>query len=370
MSFSSLFDGTERRKKTRVPGRPLGIISDFVVEEMPQILEEIRSETCAVYALEQTVESMMKDLSRHTLAKCIADMHECELAALDCKMLDAAIVFSGGRVPDQLTTIIDALAEITDMLPVITYEEFVFINPPEDRRTFTCGLTAQMETDFYEGHRIIETFMDKVVNLLWKALNELARKREAGLDTAVSLLHQALDQLRRIHEYIELFGTKLKNEYFEIFRYYSATHPVRKLHGAFMKGASGFFSASIPTADLLLGGENLAADHIESLRHHLPYYPRKGRKDIQRAMNNVAIGCTLNGFYEDLRQPQALGSILQELSHTLRIFRGKHYRVVSIQLPGLFTGEQAGTGGGSKQMLRNRIGIRHINEEQKQDTHI
>ncbi len=55
MSFSSLFKDTERRKETHKPERPLGVISDFVVEQMPHILEEIRNETRSVHTLEKVV---------------------------------------------------------------------------------------------------------------------------------------------------------------------------------------------------------------------------------------------------------------------------------------------------------------------------
>lgn len=355
MASVSLFNYDKHRNELLVPNRPLREVSDFVIEQMPEMLEEIKCQKGKIHKLESDVALLMKRVDSFMIARILADVQGSDLAAFDVKMTEAAIVHSGGKPPERLVTIVDALAEATDLLPIITYEDLIFINPSEDRRTFTSGDMKQTEADFYEGHRIIEGHMDEVLKHFLRAINELSKYREESVDTVNTILKQSLDCLLPALGYMEIFEKEMLKEHFKVFRNYLSTNPVRR-----MKGASGAFYATIPTADLLLGGENLAEDHLNYLRQHIAYFPRKGRKDINRALTNVLYGLTLNGLYKAIGKPKVLGSTLRELSGALQKFRGKHYRAILAQHPDILADVAVGTSGEMGEFLRERLQIKHI----------
>ena len=353
MTERSLFNYGRQVNRVRIPNRPLGEMSDFIVEQMPARLAEIRGGTGDINSLAHEAESMIADLSQTTLDQNLFDVQA--LAAFDMKLMEAGIVQSGGMPPENLVTTVNAFANATDQLPTVTYEDLVLINPPQDRRTFTNGRAGQSEADFYEGHRIIESYMDEVLRRFRWAIYFLSEQGKGGVDKANSALQKSLAQLHSILKYVETIGMDMNRDDFTLFRRYFQTHPIRQT-----KGASGAFSTSIPTADLLLGGENLAEDHLGYLHQNMPYFPRKGRKEINQALRIVQTGLTLNSLYQAIGKPEELGAILKELSHTMRIFRGKHYKAVEHQLPKVVTGEEVGTSGETGEFLRRRIGTRHI----------
>jgi hypothetical protein len=355
MEERSLFHFDQQANGIHVPNRPLGEVSDFVVEQMPARLAEIRAGRGDINSLVHDIELIVAELGQTTLDQTLADEQAQELAALDMKLMEAGIVHSDGIPPENLVTIVNAFANATDQLPSVTYEDLILINPSQDKRTFTCGRAGQSEADFYEAHRIIEIYMDDVLRRLRWAIYFLSKQGEIGVNKVCCQLKKSLEQFCIVIKYVDIIGVDMNKDDFNLFRRYFQTHPIRQI-----KGASGAFSASIPVADLLLGGENLAEDHLSYLHHNMPYFPRNGRKEINRALMMVQAGLTLNSLYRAVGKPEELGMILQELSHTVRVFRGKHYKAVEYQLPKVITGEEVGTGRETGEFLHKRIGIRHI----------
>ena len=142
--------------------RPLGVISDFVVQELPQTLSRIRGGLPA-YHLAHTADLLTRKLLTKTAQEALNHPHQAELASLDLKMLESGIVHSGATPPAGLETLVNAFSATADQPPALTYEEIVIINPPQDPRLFTQGEIGNSENAFYNGHRKIEGHLDKVI---------------------------------------------------------------------------------------------------------------------------------------------------------------------------------------------------------------
>jgi hypothetical protein len=328
---------------------------------MPARLAGIREGVGDIQRLAHDVELMIARLRNTALCSTLVDTHTLDLALFDLKMIEAGIVHSARLIfattwpPQNLVQLVNAFAKAADQPPTLTYEELVLINPPQDRRTFTTGRVGQSETDFYEKHRIIEAHMDETLKHFWRAIDILAQQGEAGVDEASLLLQHSLAYLHPIVKYARILGMNMPKEDFTTFRTYFENHPLRKT-----KGASGAFSATIPTADLLLGGENLAEDHLRYLHDNMQYFPRRGREDIRRALALVKEGLSLNSLYQSVGKPEELGAILQKLSWKIHDFRTMHYLVVKHQLLKVITGESSGTSGEKGEFLERRKNTHHI----------
>jgi hypothetical protein len=131
--------------------RPL-LLSHYVCEELPEILSKIRKGTLEVRELESQVaerceNQSLKDQFENLLA-CGSPARQ-RLALLDLTMLQSAVELSRGKIPAELITLVDSLAERLGAPPVLTYGLIVRDNPPCDMRGFCTGHVGDVERSFY-----------------------------------------------------------------------------------------------------------------------------------------------------------------------------------------------------------------------------
>ncbi len=141
---SDLFTAGEKpAPKNKI--RPLGILSDFVVEKFPARI------AAGDPHLAQEIENIIGDRQFTIPATQI------EIARLDAIMIEAGLRMSGAKPGRKLQKLIGDLSRRTGQRPIISYQDIVLYNPPGDMRTFTGGSTAKQEMDFYIGHQMIES---------------------------------------------------------------------------------------------------------------------------------------------------------------------------------------------------------------------
>lgn len=340
----------------RIPQRPLGELSDFVVEELPDALTEIRSGKGSVSTLvdhaDALVTSMDQDVVMRLLdQKSVAGIagysrfnHHGDLAGLDVKMLEAGIVHSGGEPSPRLSEAVSLFSITNDQPAVITYEEIImgneYGNPVKDPRLFTAGDVGQAETDFYRGHAHIDKNVRAITNQVGYAQFALETHGENGLERAAQELTRATTVMKTALADLDAFRTNLSPEDFNVFRQYLGTHPIRNL-----KGPSGAFTETIPVLDLQLAGEMMADQHKEYLQANLMYFPRKGRREIMHGIREAEKGNSLMSVYKKIGEPSELTQPIKDILDFVRSFRGRHYKTVQTQVPGALTGDIAGTGG-------------------------
>jgi hypothetical protein len=350
-----LFNDEHINGEDRIPHRPLGALSTFVVEELPQRLSDIRNGT-SVGRLQREALLLATDAQRNIQAVLNGDLAYRDLAALDAKMLESAIIHSGGTIPNGLSGMVDILSSASGNLPALTYEDVILVNPIKDRRTFTAGPVGHSEADFYEGHRQIEQIMDTVVGHTVLSIKTLEDKGSHGIDKATEHVIEASGKFNAILGYMDAIGIHMNREHFAEFRTYFQTHPSRNI-----KGPSGAFSGTIPAVDILMAGTSLDSEHKKYIEDNFSYFPRASRREIMQAariagqrqsVHDLAISFENDSLYD----------AATEFSHNLRKFRGKHFRGVAHQIPGAIKGNTAGTGGETdvSTFLRKRINTKHI----------
>ncbi|MBI3342022.1 hypothetical protein HY024_02780 [Candidatus Curtissbacteria bacterium] len=244
MSDRKLFTGAEVERVG--PARPLGRFSDFVVDQMPGVLTRIRRGDGTVNEIAVRVEPMIRLIPRPIF---INVPEERDLALLDMLMVDAAIVHSGGQTSPELVEKIEIFANRTGRIPSLTHEDFFFVNPlNEDPRTFTTGRIGRSELDFYEAHRRTENVLDEAIGASMGALDGLVTGDEERAFHLIQKVAIGLDDFVSIM--VDL-NHQMPTEHFHVFRQYLGVNP----RG--YKGASGAFTAGLPTIDLLFAGDRL-----------------------------------------------------------------------------------------------------------------
>lgn len=337
----------------RFPDRPFEALSSFVVKEMPQILDGIRAGRVHVDELVHAAEMRIPVYRMSVFANPKAR----DLAGLDAKMLEAAIVHSGGLPKRGLAAFVDDLARATGMKAGITYEDLIFINPlKSDPRLFTTGEAGRAERDFYLGHRLLEDPLGETVEKCKKAVNLLGTQGRSGILRAGTLLQEAQKIFIPVTTYTHHIGQDMNKDKFKIFRQYLGGNPQRGL-----VGPSGKFTAGIPILDFLLGGLPIMAEYPK-LEEEMGYYPRAGQKEIQNAQAKAESGQSLVDMSRELGNPRELYEPLQAMSGAIREFRGQHMKAVRHQVPEALANTAAGTGGedDAGSFLRRRLRIHHV----------
>lgn len=357
--MKDLFEGKHHPKEQEVcrPTRPLEEVSNFVIEQLPQELEYVRNGQAHGDDLRDIAADILRNTSDSIFANALQDPLQRDLAGLDLKILEAAIVHSSSKPPGMLVQLVNKFSQASDQPPIITYEEIILVNPVLDRRTFTNGEIGKSEADFYEGHRLIEGHLDNVVDGIVSGIQILAERNIAGVEEVTQRLQTASAGFTSVIEYMHVIGMKMRREHFAEFRQYLGSHSLRNL-----KGPSGAFTAGIPTIDLLLAGENLPGEFYAYLEENRMYFPRSGRKGLERARILGQNGLSLVSLTEQLGFPEQLTDPISAISEQVRVFRGHHYRGVKYQIPGAITGDVQGTGGEMDPgtFLRERMKMRHM----------
>lgn len=357
--------------KQRVPQRPLGLVSNFVVEKLPLLVSSVDEGKHQSDALLIAIETILSSLEADTVGSLLSRAsfqqesfagrypfdQQLDQAAFDLKILETVLVTYGLPVPDKLVSLVNQFSEATFQLPVITYEDLIYINPGSDPRTFTRGEVGDSEYNFYLSHLRIEQTLEAVIRQVEYAAFQLEDNHNTNqalteLDRAIQIFGTALAELKTI-------GMDMPRNNFAVFRKFFNTHPTRGL-----KGPSGAFTAAVPVLDMLLGGENLDASYFDYLRDNEMYFPRSGRQKMADAYKKIENGKTLTALAASIENPQELVDRLQTISAQLRQFRGQHYKGVKHQIPGAVSGTVAGTGGEADpgKFLRQRMKMRHLKD--------
>lgn len=339
----------------RIPNRPLGPVSNFVVEQLPVVLERIRADRTSASDLIEQVDSLITILPFGTVRRALTSPYQCDLASLDLKMLEAGIVHSNLIPGSSLIRLVDEFSEATDQPPGLTYEEIVMINPLSDRRIFTRGEVGKTEARFYQAHRIIEEHLASVTEVVRAGIFSLVDGQSDTEEVAKSLVDVQRD-IRSVVGYTHSLGLQ-NREHFSEFRMYLNSHPLRGT-----KGPSGAFTAGVPTLELLLAGNVLPEAYMGYLQENYQYFPRQGRKEIDEARALVQKGLTLVSLSQRFGNPPALENCVRDFSQLIRLFRGEHYKTVKNQVPEALSGQVTGTGGEQNPgtFLRERIKIGYI----------
>lgn len=328
----------------REPIRPLGKISDFVVEILPIQLEAVREGRLGIDKLSGTIRHLLIDADAGAIGSFITGRDR-EIALLDLLCMQSALGNSGGEIPEALTDVIGHLASKEGRPPILTYEDVILINPLDtDPRMFTRGSVGGAELFFYKTHRNIEEAGLILNELVRSALCDLG---EGNIADAKFLLEQC--NLPSAMLLQEMFGLKaLDPEDFAKFRTYFGGYPKGN------KGPSGAFSPAIATLDVLLSGRELPEDRRAYHRDNSMYFPREGQREIQAAYTLVLNSKALDeyrGIDEEIDQHRS------GLHQFLTTFRSAHHGRVGEQIPKALEGTISGTGGEINvgEFLRERI---------------
>lgn len=148
--------------------RPLGALSDFIVEELPERIAVIRAHAKHhfQYALGAPF-GLSGDDGQGELSNTIERMisgrrfsipgGQHDVARLDLMMVEAGLRAVGGVCGPALGNFIMDMAQQTGQKPILSYQDLILSNPQGDMRTFTNGAIGKQEADFYRGHVMIES---------------------------------------------------------------------------------------------------------------------------------------------------------------------------------------------------------------------
>ena len=329
------------------PQRPLGELSNFVVEHMPLTLFNIREGGVSSDELAITAEYLVNSVTQNTIdsltqpnqsrgfGESLSTNYPLMIAHLDTTMLEAAIVHSGGTPSDRLMKLVDILSEASDQVPGITYEGITYINPQDDIRTFTLddkGNPHPAEAHFYKGHVRIEKGLDQASQYIHSACRILS---DPDIQKQLSyspqeLLNEASQLLKQSNKVISKYKTTLPSASFRTFRQYLTNHPIRDI-----KGPSGAFSPGIPVLDMQIAGMTLPRFMFQYYHDNFKYFPRQGRHDIKNTFELIQQGVSLNKL---IPVSDPFIDSYDELKEQMRIFRALHLGAVHEQLADIMTG--------------------------------
>ncbi len=381
----------------RKPIRPLGEVSDFVVEIMPDYVSAIQKSKeqngdflTVVNKLSSIAESKLSDLiikfsPTHSLTNSLGTFGNINLVILDLMMLQSAITNSpklqaGGsgqiQPPEILIDLIGGLSKaVGRKIMTMTYADVIFTNPLlDDPRTFFPLSTAEgrSELDFYDTHKRVEISLRrlhhatiKATDLLmekgWAKVREaslilrasgiltreefqdrLKKERQSGMDKSSIVSRTEVDV---ILNGMNRVGSFMNPEKFVAFRTYFDPYPDLPIdHPMHLDGASGKFSAAFPAWELLLAGDTLPSSRHKYTSENYPYFSREEQTMIDKVYERVKEGKTLDNVSVSIGDPEEIYGLLLGANDLLKEFRLRHYVGVAKQIPGVLSGVIASTG--------------------------
>jgi len=158
----------EPKSPAREKIRPLGALSDYVVEKFSADLKRVQEyisglpspNACALGVnLAQVERDGLTIAVERMLEQQQLRFHKSELgvARLDAMMLEAGLRAHGAKCGPHLAFLVQYLSQQTGQKPILSYQDIILHNPPGDMRTFTDGACGKQEADFYIGHQMIES---------------------------------------------------------------------------------------------------------------------------------------------------------------------------------------------------------------------
>lgn len=341
----NLFEDLDLDWLARAPIRPLGRVSDFVVEELPRELERIRGGG-SVQEFSDRIEALLGFYCRDagTIVSPLTP-HEKPLALLDAHLLQSAVINAGGQPGKRLHALTAGLSERLGTPNILTYGDIVITNPPEDMRTFTPGRIGHAEASFYAAHQQIEGELGFLITFLQQA----GKGFDAGNpQQANQNMEEATTALSSCTEVMGRFQG-LPPDYYEVFRTYLKEHS--NLHGP-----SAFYSPGVALMDVLYAGTRLPQDYLEQLETDLRqgYFCR--RDDIQNAVENAREKHAILDQVEQRDEPDSYSSAL-DFTEGVLDFRRVHYRAAKAAVPDVVRDECPGTSGETLPgtLLRSRM---------------
>lgn len=264
-----------------------------------------------------------------------------DVLGLDLKMQEARLVYGDKRVPRWLSLSIDAIAWLTDQPSVLTYEDLIFINPPEGIRTLTTGETGKTEAMFYGAHLLIEQNLERATEKVRAAiLCESPEERIQRLEGTEDCLSPVVEGVRALGN--------IPPEHFGEFVGHLDAHAKYRKH----RIPNGGFSAGFHVLEILLRGCDLPLKYLWYFEDNRVYFPRKGRRQLQQALELTREHGGLASISE-----RAGSVLLTERVTALKKFfiefRTAHYGTVARQEPEILSGEGEESDYG--EFLRERI---------------
>lgn len=300
--------------KAKIRNRPLGVLSDFVVETMPLLLASDRAEF--VRQAHRVVASISAGSEFG-----IGDTRS--LASLDAKMLEVALGHCEADIP-ALSELVNSLSSTSALL----YEEIVLGNLECDPRTFTTGDVKESEMAFYAAHHQIELLLKEVIVTVKAAFAGEAQCDRGWLEEKLKGVFDLTGQTVRVNK-----------EHFAQFRCYLGEHPVRH-----KKGPSGLFSHGMAALEILCRGRQLPEQRFMFLQENREYYGTSWSV-IEKALSFVS---------DESVSPEA-SQVQDDLVVFFNKWRRAHHRAVDRHVPDAEAGGLGTAGMPAREFLQARM---------------
>lgn len=281
--FSHLTDTIDRKQRKR----PLGLVSDFVVDQLPHFIAEIKCSerpSEAVKALGRTINAMTAEMDYDELLLSLSHS-DFEIAKTDVQYLVNSAyqlsAFAGLHPWDAEQTVGVALSRLARLtcerqpsIGVLSYEDMILTNPVQsDPRVYCLGAAGVEERDFCLGHQLIETELQSAI----EALVEL---RDVADADAAQCLSRCLEHVESANRVLTRFDQHMSPDLFGQFRVFYEKNPYKNT-----LGPSGRFSARVVAVSVLLIGEELfrqKRQFYKDVYRLSKYYPQEYIREVFR----------------------------------------------------------------------------------------
>ncbi len=332
---ADLFADVSIADLSRTPIRPLGLVSDYVVERLPYELARSQEH--------KTPAALADEIDRILASVKLADV-DIPLARVDLRMIQSAVIKSGGAPKENLLRLCEEISRLTRGPNIITYGDVVLNNPGTDPRTTTPDKIGYSEASFDRLHFRAEQYCEAITERLEQVIELLeARDVDKGCENLAAAIPYISDIIR-----IMKFFDRMSRDHFKVFRNNMSAH-------SGLKGASGYFSPGIALIDLYFAGAHLPDKQLDTIETDLSlgYYEKRDqlRKAMQRARGkNHAVGLADQINDKDLYRTAA------NFAAAVLNYRRAHHRTVALKLPEALTDSLSGTIGTTKpaELLQER----------------
>lgn len=305
--------------------RPLGRLSDFVVEELPQLLVE--DPAAIPLQVEEYLRMLVDENQIHK-----AYFENRELCLLDLKFCEVALIKSKLDVPLILTNIVDFFCSGINV-PGLQYHELVRVNPISDMRAYSTGEIRETEIMFYNAHRTVENRLSLIVS----AVDEFFADTEKN-HRLITSQKELMDFGPIRDRFVKLHG--MKEGHFPFFRQFiSQPCPVRQVDGP-----SGAYSWRVPYLELSFWGSKLPESYLQEMREKGKYYSPNGRGAIERKLGQIKTGDTISSLSGD-DQLGLLAPVVYDWMAFMTTFRSMHEHANNAQNPDVANNKAPGTSG-------------------------
>lgn len=338
--------------ENRLPNRPLGEFSDFVVNELPDIAGGLESlSPSEVKNICERIKSLVENIPNNPSEIRAADRR---LALLDMVMVETVIsnfpdifkdnvsvsseFLSSIEVPVSLTRKTEFLATLMGRVPSITYQSVILDNNPNDPRVFSTGETAEHEWFFYRTHFNIEKKNINLINSLLR-ITSPCELNEENLENIRFQLGEIRASISSIRNLLHHFS----KEEFDKFRPFFYGNKERK-----MPGASGLYSATLSVMDILLAEDlNLLSNVREGGALLMP--TRTSIQNTYADQEHISEALRFRNEHGTLvslaisRRREDFLMIFKEILEEILTFRKRHLGSVQRFIPEVSEGEATGT---------------------------